>query len=133
MEPGPAGLATCFTSETRREPGGAPWRRRSISVLRSRISAKPSSTEFHAALGSRERATADEYPRLAGEKCLDRLGGARPGLPVPQRDLGWLGRQGLGQPSLGGLAQGARVDADQLIGPELDRDRALGRRPVGDA
>src|SRR6266511_3507455 len=41
MEPGPSGVATCLASETGLAPGGAPWRRRSIPVLRSRISAKP--------------------------------------------------------------------------------------------
>src|SRR5947207_11440799 len=57
MAPGPSGLATCLASETDLAPGGAPWRRRSIPVLRSRISAKPSWTAPHAASGSSCRAT----------------------------------------------------------------------------
>src|SRR4051794_14130238 len=58
MEPGPSGLTRCLASDTGLAPGGAPWRRRSISVLRSRICAKPSETADHAASGSRDRATA---------------------------------------------------------------------------
>src|SRR6266540_5182309 len=57
MAPGPSGFAMCLASETGLAPGGAPWRRRSNSVLRSRISPKPSCTAFHAASGLRARAT----------------------------------------------------------------------------
>src|SRR3954452_18405910 len=57
MAPGPSGLAMCLASETGLAPGGAPWRRRSNPVLRSRISPKPSWIAFHAASGERDRAT----------------------------------------------------------------------------
>src|SRR3954447_9026877 len=57
MAPGPSGLAVCLASETGLAPGGAPWRRRSNPVLRSRISPKPSWIAFHAASGERDRAT----------------------------------------------------------------------------
>src|SRR4029450_7657990 len=78
----------CLPSETGGAPGGAPWRRRSISVLRSRISAKPSSTAPHAASGSRDRdrATAlNLLPEPSGfEGLVRRVENAPPdALPAP--------------------------------------------------
>src|SRR4051794_1522678 len=69
----------------------------------------------------------------AAEKGLNSRGSTRARLPVPERDLGGVVWSHLGQPPLGSFLEGGRVDPDKLVRSQLDRDWALGGRPVGEA